>query len=225
MLSCSKTLKNRYKNNYKKGYEKTKIMSRSYREAHPEVNENPTQKPLEPTLQKNQQEPLQWFAARTRKGQELAIREALKKLEIDHFLPTRTETRQLKYRKKKVETPLIRNIIFIHATKQQACDIPNLHGIKLFYIISLQTRKMLVVPDKQMQDFIYLTTLSPDNLLISEEKQLTVGTKVKVTKGNLAGIEGTLTTIDNNTYVTLSLKGILTATVKVPKSYLKVVEE
>ena len=44
---------------YKKGYEKTKIMSRSYREAHPEVNENPTQKPLEPTLQKNQQEPLQ----------------------------------------------------------------------------------------------------------------------------------------------------------------------
>lgn len=199
-------------------------MSRSYREAHSEVNENPAQKPLEQPLLQNQQQPVQWFAARTRKGQELAIREALNKLEVENFLPTKIETRQLKYRKKRVETPLIRNLIFIHATKQQACDIPNLHGIQLFYIISLETRKMLVVPDKQMRDFIFLTNLAPDGLTISEEQKFTVGIKVQIMKGNLAGIEGTLTTIENNTYVTLSLKGILSATVKVPKSYLKVLE-
>lgn len=199
-------------------------MSRSYREAHPEVNHNPAQKPIEQVLEQKTQEPLQWFAARTRKGQELAVREALDKLDVENFLPTKIETRQLKYRKKRVEIPLIRNLIFIHATKQQACDIPNLYGVKLFYIISLETRKMLVVPDKQMRDFIFLTSLAPDGLSISEEQQFAVGTKVQVMKGSLAGIEGMLTTIENSTYVTLAIKGILTATVKVPKSYLKVIE-
>lgn len=199
-------------------------MTRSFREAHPEVNENPTQTPLEQPLEQKSQQPLQWFAARTRKGQEFAIREALKKLDVENFLPTKVETRQLKYRKKRVETPLIRNLIFVRATKQQACDIPNIHGIKLFYIISLETRKMLVVPDKQMHDFIFLTNLAPDGLSISEDQQFAVGAKVRVMKGTLAGIEGTLTTIENNTYVTLSLKDILTATIKVPKSYLKVIE-
>ena len=203
------------------------------------MNGIPTQKPLEEPLQQNVQmqpqqhsqqhlqqtsQPLQWFAARTRKGQELAIREALKKLEVEHFLPTKVEQRQLKYRKKRVETPLIRNLIFVHTTKQQACDLPNIHGIKLFYMISLETRRMLVVPDKQMHDFMFLTNLAPDGLSISEDQQFAPGTKVQIMKGDLVGIEGTLTTIDNNTYVTLCLKGILTASVKVPKSYLKVIE-
>ena len=180
---------------------------------------NQIEQELEPTQQQNQ-----WFAARTRKGQELAIRDALHKLGIECFLPTRIETRQLKYRKKSVEIPLVRNLIFIHATKQQACDVPNLYGIKLFYIISVETKKMLVVPDKQMLDFISLTNLSQEEVSISEEQHFAVGTKVQITKGKLAGIEGTLTTLQNNTYVTLCLKGILTANVKVPKSYLKILE-
>lgn len=167
-------------------------------------------------------QPAEWFAARTRKGQELSTRNALVKLGIEYYLPTKVEIRQLKYRKKRVEVPLIKNLIFIHATKQEACDIPNKQGLKIYYMTSLETRRMLVVPDKQMRDFMFLTNLSPEGLSIDEEQPFAVGTKVKVIKGDLAGIEGILTTINNNTYVTLCLQGILTATVKVPRSYLRV---
>ena len=166
----------------------------------------------------------QWFAARVRKGQEFATGRALERLGIEYYLATRVETRQLKYRKKRVEVPLINNLIFVRATKQQACDVPNVHGVKLFYMTNLETRKMLVVPDKQMEDFIFLTNMAPDGLSISQEQQFAVGAKVKIMKGDLAGVEGILATMEGNTYVTLCLQGILSATIKVPKSYLETVE-
>lgn len=40
-----------------------------------------------------------WFAARTRKDQEFAIRNSLEKLNVECFMPTQFVIRQLKYRK------------------------------------------------------------------------------------------------------------------------------
>ena len=58
----------------------------------------------------------------------------------------------------------------------------------------------------------------------SATRRKTRGAKVKIMKGDLAGVEGILATMEGNTYVTLCLQGILSATIKVPKSYLKTVE-
>ncbi|KAA6305600.1 Transcription antitermination protein RfaH, partial [termite gut metagenome] len=66
-----------------------------------------------------------WFVARTRKDQEFSLRDSLKKLNVEFFLPTRFVIRQLKYRRKEVEVPVIRNLIFVHATKEKACFIAN----------------------------------------------------------------------------------------------------
>lgn len=52
-----------------------------------------------------------WFAARTKKDQEFAIRNALEKLGIEYFLPTQFVIRQLKYRRRRVEVPVIKNLI------------------------------------------------------------------------------------------------------------------
>ena len=101
-----------------------------------------------------------WFAARTRDKQEFAIRDSLEKLktelDLNYYLPTQFVIRQLKYRRKRVEVPVIKNLIFIQATKQDACDISNKYNIQLFYMKDLLTRAMLIVPDKQMQDFIFV---------------------------------------------------------------------
>ena len=62
------------------------------------------------------------------------MREALQKLEVECFIPTRREVRQLKYLRKEVEVPVIRNMIFVHATKQQAIDLHTKYGIGIYYI-------------------------------------------------------------------------------------------
>ena len=53
---------------------------------------------------------------------------------------------------------------------------------------------------------------------------LTVGKKVKVIKGDFCGIEGEIVTEANKTYVVIRIKGVLIASVKVPKSYLKLIQ-
>ena len=78
-----------------------------------------------------------WFAARTRKDQELTTRDALEKIGVEYFLPTQFVIRQLKYRRRRVEVPVIRNLIFVHATKEFACAIANEYGVRLFVLMSL----------------------------------------------------------------------------------------
>ncbi|KAA6341883.1 Transcription antitermination protein RfaH [termite gut metagenome] len=164
-----------------------------------------------------------WFVARTRKGQEFALRDALKKWEVECFLPTHFVVRQLKYRRKRVEVPVIHNLIFVHATKEKACYVVNECCVSLFYIRDLQTGGMLVVPDKQMRDFMFVMDLNPEGLSFDNDR-LCVGCKVEVVKGEFTGIEGELVRIANRTHVVLRIPQILSVTIRIPKSYLRLLE-
>ena len=152
-----------------------------------------------------------WFAARTRDKQEFAICKSLSRLkseehlDVDYYLPTRIVVSQLKYRRKRSEVPVIRNLVFIRTTKQTACDLSN------------------VVPDKQMSDFMFVMDLNPDGVSF-DNASLVVGDRVRVVKGDLTGVEGEVATNANRTYVVIRIKDILTASVKVPKSYLKIIK-
>lgn len=170
-----------------------------------------------------------WFAARTRDKQEFTIRKSLEKLkteenlDIEYYLPTRMVVTQLKYRRKRSEVPVIRNLIFVRATKQTACDISNIYGVQLFYMKDLFSHSMLVVPNKQMEDFMFVMDLNPDGVSFDNDS-LAVGNKVKVVKGDFSGVEGEVATEANKTYVVIRIKGLLSASVKVPKSYLKIIK-
>jgi Transcription antiterminator len=161
-----------------------------------------------------------WFAARTWKDQEIATRNILKKMDIQHFLPTRNIVRQLKYRKKRVEVPVIRNLIFIRATKDIACSLPNDYGINVFYIQDCATRSMLVVPEKQMNDFKFVMDLNPEGACF-DNVPLNLGDKVRVVKGEFCGIEGELINLDNRSHVVIQIPHVLSLRVRIPKSYLK----
>lgn len=171
-----------------------------------------------------------WFAARTRDKQEFTVRGFLEKLkteqsfDVSYFLPTKTVVRQLKYRRKKVEVPVIKNLIFVHATKQSACDLANKYGVPLFYMKDLLTHAMLVVPNKQMEAFMFMMNLTPEGINFDNEN-LSVGSKVKVVKGDFCGLEGEVATEANRTYVVIRIRNILTASIKIPKSYLKIIED
>jgi ribosomal protein L24 len=65
--------------------------------------------------------------------------------------------------------------------------------------------------------------LSPDGVSF-DNSALVVGSKVKVVKGEFAGIEGKVGIEANKTYVIIHIQGVLTANIKIPKSYLKPIE-
>ena len=86
-----------------------------------------------------------WFAARTRKDQELTTRDALEKIGVEYFLPPQFVIRQLKYRRRRVEVPVIRNLIFVHATKEFACAIANMNTGCVFSICVILTLRVCLL--------------------------------------------------------------------------------
>ena len=164
-----------------------------------------------------------WFAARTRHGQELKVRGILMDRGMEYFIPTETGVRMVSGRKRKYEKPLIPCLVFLRSTKSVACSLANSCGLPVWYIIDKGTHTMLVVPDKQLEDFRRVVEDVPD-AICPEGVTFAPGQKVQVTKGPFKGIEGDVLSDEGATYVVLTLGGLLSAKVKVPKSYLMVLK-
>ena len=169
------------------------------------------------------QEEVRWFAARTRNAQALHVRTLLQNRNVEYFIPTTLKVVEVNGRRKTKEAPLLSNLVFVHTTKKHACALANDHGIPLFYIIDRNTRTLLIVPDKQMNNFMQVVDLSPESVCMSE-LPFTKGGKVRVVKGDFAGVEGEMLGMATRTYVIIRIGDIMAAKIKVPKGYLVAVE-
>ena len=158
-----------------------------------------------------------WFAARTRYGQELKVRDRLVREGVEHFIPTLPTDGPRK------EKAAITNLVFLRATKQEALDLANTGVIPVKYIVDCATRTLLVVPDKQMEDFRRVMDLSLEQGGLMDSP-LSLGDRVKVIKGPLKGVEGHVIEFQGRYYVVVSLLESLFAKARVPRSWLEIVK-
>lgn len=157
-----------------------------------------------------------WFASRTRYGQELSIGRKLEAHGVECFIPTKIVTVERGGRRKKVEKPLINNLIFLRAAKPVALGLANDFGVPLHYLIDRSTNSLLVVPDKQMEDFIRV--LQEDEEPVPIEQAVQAGDKIRVVRGKLKGVEGYVLTTDEKTFIVVSLCGLLQAKARIPRA-------
>ena len=95
--------------------------------------------------------------------------------------------------------------------------------IPVKYIVDCATRTLLVVPDKQMEDFRRVMDLGLESGGLMDQP-LALGDRVKVVKGPLKGVEGHVLEFQGRYYVVVSLLDSLFAKARVPKSWLEKVE-
>ena len=157
-----------------------------------------------------------WFAARTRYGQELGLRDRLAGKGIEHFIPT-VEVRRSRGKGLR-EKAAVNNLVFLRATKAEALRLANEKGLPVRYIVDCATRTLLVVPDKQMEDFMRVMDLSKDAPV---EESLALGDRVRVTKGPLRGVEGNILEFCGRIYVVVGLLNCLFAKARVPKGWIE----
>lgn len=155
-----------------------------------------------------------WYAARTRYGQELKVRDRLVREGVEHFIPTFPASGSRK------EKAAISNLVFLRATKPEALELANTGVIPVKYIVDCATRTLLVVPDKQMEDFRRVMDLSREEGCLTD-RPLALGDRVKVTKGPLKGVEGRVLEFQGRYYVVVSLLESLFARARVPRSWLE----
>jgi transcription antitermination factor NusG len=145
-----------------------------------------------------------WYALWTRSRQEKVAAAALGTLGIQHYLPLKPELRQWSDRKQMVDMPLFSGYLFVHVSllngsKLQVIKIP---GIVSF--VGSQTGP-LPIPDQQIED---IRTVLTAGVECSVHPLLKEGDRVRVVRGALAGVEGTLLHTNSTSRLLISIEMI-----------------
>jgi len=165
-----------------------------------------------------------WYAAKTKHQTEKKIKSRLAEMDIECFVPFHTLVVERNGKKIKQEKPLVPNLVFIYTDRQTALSLPNDTGIDIIYMRDLTTRQLLIIPDKQMEDFMFLHNFSPNAIRVMNTN-LKKGDRVKVIKGEFSGIEGELIRIQGHKRVVIRLEGLFSlATTYIPKEFLELID-
>jgi transcription antitermination factor NusG len=166
-----------------------------------------------------------WYAAKVKFQTEKKIHNYLQDNGIEHYIPFHKTLVVRAGRKRKVERPVINCFAFVRTDRATALALPGDMNLTMNYIHNMDTGQLLVVPDKQMEDFMFVLDFSEDAIRL-ENKDLRRGDKVRVIKGPFAGIEGELVRVKGHKRVVVRLEGIFSlATTYIPPSFLEKIEE
>jgi transcription antitermination factor NusG len=151
-----------------------------------------------------------WYVARVKYRTEKKIKNFLEEKGIEHYIPFQEGK------------PVIPCVVFIRTDYPQAIALPMESGYSISYIYDTDTKKFQVIPDKQMQDFMFLQDFSEKTILLTHPEDLQGGEKVRVIGGEFAGIEGELYRIQGHKRVVVRLGRLASiATTYIPKEHLE----
>ena len=138
-----------------------------------------------------------WFVVITRWGQWKKISERLTALRVRHFIPSTYNT-----------------LVFFQTDKDRALNLVNSGEVKGRFIVDHGTRSILEVPDKQMEAFIKVVTEYPDTP-VGTEFPITKGTRVRVIRGPLKGIEGEVEETPNGVQLIVAIQSLICAKITI----------
>jgi transcription antitermination factor NusG len=143
-----------------------------------------------------------WYAVWTRSRQEKVAAASLNNLGIRHYLPLNSELRQWSDRKQMVEMPLFSGYLFVcisllkKNSKLQVLKVPGIVGF-----VGNQTGP-LPIPDQQIED---IRTVLTAGVECSVHPFLKEGDRVRVVRGALADVVGTLLHTNSTSRLLISI--------------------
>jgi len=167
---------------------------------------------------------MNWYAAKVKYQTERKVKIWLDEQPIESFIPFRTVWVERNGKKIKREKPIVPGLLFIRTDYQTARTLSIESRVKIVFLRNLANHQLLIVPDKQMQDFMFLLDFSELAVRI-ENTSLRRGDRVRVIKGDFAGIEGELIRLKGHKRVVVRLEGLFSlATTYIPGAYLEKIE-
>ena len=183
------------------------------------------------SVENAQSESKQWYVLRVSYGRAEKANEILKAKGIETHLPLHTVYKEVDGKRKKQRVPMLPNFLFVHTSLSiiglLLKSSPDFRFIS-FYYDHFNTKSdgknpPLVVPANSMENFIKLTSIDDEHILLIDEINGTYkqGDYVRIIEGSFKGIEGRVTKIIGQKRVIVELPGLCSvATAYIPKAFL-----
>ena len=160
-----------------------------------------------------------WFAMRVTYRREMKVKAEMDAIGIESFVPMRRIMKRGTRMKNALE-PAIHNLIFIHASEEKVQALKKSRP-ELQYMMRQMNGKMekIIVPKRQMDDFMKVCTMSPDFIEIvpAEQIKFKPGQEVMILNGPLQGVRGYFQRVEGHRSrrLIVSIPGACAATIEV----------
>src|SRR5215469_7682034 len=138
-----------------------------------------------PLSSPSEQHDLHWYVAYTRPRHEKRVEQQIQNCGIDCFLPLYSSLRRWKDRRKQLQLPLFPCYIFVHFSLDNRLRVLQLPGVLKF--VSFQGRPAVLAASD-----IEILRNGLDQASAEPYPYLTVGRRVRIHSGPVAGLEGVL---------------------------------
>lgn len=185
-----------------------------------------------------QQEGCDWFVLRATYNRINAAVEKVKEKGIETYVPMHYVLKIIVGKKKRIQKPLLANIFFIYATREQADSlVRKTHGglptfIKYYLDKTLPPEANgknppLIIPYNAMINFIKATSTDSEHVRIvtAEQCHYKSGDSVRVIAGDFKGVIGKVARIAGQQRVVVEISGLcLVATAYIPSDFIEIVK-
>jgi transcription antitermination factor NusG len=140
-----------------------------------------------------------WFAAYTSPRHEKHVSQQMQRRGIQNYLPLYKSSRRWKDRRKELELPIFPGYLFVRMTLRERVSVLQVPGV--VHLVSFQGRPT-PLPDAEIE---MLQRQLSQNGRLQPHPFLTLGRRVRVTSGAMAGMEGILARKKDKFRVVLSI--------------------
>jgi transcription antitermination factor NusG len=146
---------------------------------------------------------LQWYVVYTSSNHEKRVAQQFQQRSVEHFLPLYESVRRWSDRRVKLQLPLFPGYVFVRLSSGERLKVLQVSGITRLVGFNGQPA---VLADEEIET---LRTYTMKSLGAEPHPYLTVGRRVRIRRGTLAGMEGILIRRKNALRVVLSIDLIM----------------
>lgn len=174
-----------------------------------------------------------WYALSVYGNKVLTMDETLRDLGFKTYVPVVETLRPYRDGKaRKVTVPAVSRLMFVHSDAEKILGLEQDERYPIHIYRTLETnpyeRKLIVIPDRQMQTFMLVSGSNTSGLEYFSERDLTFkpGSHVRVIDGPFKGCEGHIKRIKGNRRLVVEIEGICAvATGYIPSPFLEYIPD
>ena len=165
-----------------------------------------------------------WFAMKVFQNKVFEIESYLQAKDIETYFPVRYEEKKVGRETKTVRIPIITSLIFFRTFSENVLALEQELKSKVALYRYRKSRQVAVIPDREMDVFRMVTSVSNNNWDYVDAAAMTFRPedRVRVIDGEFKGAEGYIKRIKGNRRLVVAIEGVVAvATAYIPSCYLE----